>query len=186
MTTNTTTDLETIAADPQTITLTSGLRVNVLRLKTRQLMRLMKILTRGGAPALAEIQLSADMDPEAFAAQMLALMAFSIPEAEEETIEFVLSMIEPAELIPGAMSKPEREVNEGLYLRVNAEMVNPELDDLISVIEVVVKTEAPHLVALGKRLRALVAVATPTKKPEASPTSRSKRRASSTRRSSAA
>lgn len=149
-------DIDTIASAPTDLTLVSGTKVQVERLKTRQLMRLMKILTRGAGPALSDLSFE---DGAELAGQVLATVAFSIPEAEEETIEFVQSMVSPVGLIDNPRSGPEHEVNIGLIEALEAEMRNPELEDLISVLERVITVEAPHLVALGKRLALLLKVA---------------------------
>jgi hypothetical protein len=117
-------------------------------------MRLMKILTRGGGAALQDIDFTGGQDEAAVA--LLGAVIFSIPEAEDETIEFVKSMVSPVGLIADPRSKPEHEVNDGLWESLNERFENPELDDLVTVLEVVIKTEAPHLIALGKRLALLV------------------------------
>jgi len=155
----TTSEIDLLTSEPQTLTLVSGTEVRVLRLKTRQLMKLMRILTTGAGSALANVQLGDDSTPEQITTQLLAMLAFSIPEAEDETIDFIWSMVEPAKLITDPKSKPEHEVNEGLMENLRAEMTNPELDDLMTVIEAVVTIEGPHLASLGKRLGALFTMA---------------------------
>jgi hypothetical protein len=174
-----TTEVEAILLEPQSVTLASGTEVRVLRLKTRQLMKLMRILTTGAGTALAEIQFDADTPTDVIVPQLIALVAFSIPEAEEETIDFVRSMVEPANLIHDPRSKPEHEVNADLLSALDAELNNPELDDLMSIIETVAKVEGPHLASLGKRLGALFAA-----RPKTTPSKQ--KRAASTKSSSAA
>jgi hypothetical protein len=152
MTTETDTDL--IASESGPVTLVSGRQVNVERLRTRQTMRLMKILTRGGGAALADIDLSSGDQDAAVA--LLGAVIFSIPEAEDETIDFVRSMVTPVGLVADPRSRPEIEVNDALFANLADEFENPELDDLVTVLERVIKVEAPHLIALGKRLALLV------------------------------
>jgi hypothetical protein len=177
------TDIDTVASDPSPLVLSSGLAVNVERLKTRQLMRLMKILTRGPGPALADLDFSNLGNNEEFAGQLLATVVFSIPEAEEETVDFVRSMVTPARLIEDPKTKAEFGSNEEAFERLFREMDNPEIDDLVSVLEIVIRTEAPHLVALGKRLALLIKTqqSLAGSKPSASSPSGSKR---STRKAS--
>lgn len=150
-------DVDTIISDPTPLVLTSGIEVNVERLKTRQLMRLMKILTRGAGAAVAEMRIGEDTDASEFAGQMVAAIIFSIPEAENETIEFVRSMVSPVGIV-SRPNKEQREANQEIIERLDVEFDNPEPEDLVSVLEQVVTVEAEHLVALGKRLAALLKV----------------------------
>ena len=58
----------------------------------------------------------------------------------------------------GDVGEPFEELHpERLLLR--AELRDPELDDLITIVEEVVKIEGPHILALGKRLAALLPTA---------------------------
>lgn len=142
--------------EPEPLTLASGTPVLVERLRTRQMMRLLKILTRGAGSALADLQISAGMNTSEFLGQVLATVVFSIPEAEQEAIDFVRSMVTPAGLIAHPVSKPEHEVNASLLNALDEEMDNPDIEDLISIIERVITVEGPHLAALGNRLALLV------------------------------
>lgn len=152
MTTETDTDL--IAAEAAPVVLLNGHKVNVERLRTRQTMRLMKILTRGGGAALTDIDFSGSQTDAAVS--LLGAVIFSIPEAEDETVEFIRSMVTPVGLIHDPRSKPEIEVNDGLWEQISEDFENPELEDLISVLERVIVVEAPHLMSLGKRLALLM------------------------------
>lgn len=166
-----TTEMDVLDPAASVVTLSDGRNVRVERLRTRQTMRLMKILTRGAGDALGTIDFSAGADEAGPA--LLAAVIFSIPEAEDETIDFVRSMISPADLITDPHSKPEREVNAGLHAALDAAFDNPDLDDLVTVLERVIEVETPHLVALGKRLAALLKVARQTAPQETAPKKRS-------------
>lgn len=134
--------------DPQpseVFTLSTGTEVRVRPLRTRQFFRLMRILTRGGAPMLAEVDLDFD-DPESFGPQLLAVIAFAIPEAEDEAVDFIKSMLEPADLIG------DRKADKAALAALEEEVDNPDLDDLVSVLEVIIRREAEDLRALGNRL----------------------------------
>lgn len=150
------TDLDTLASEAQSVTLESGLEIEVVRLRTRQTMSLLKIITRGAGPALSDLVLGADTETEQFTAAFIGAVVFSIPEAEDETIDFIRSMVIPAGLITDPKSKPEKEVNQGLLERLHDELENPELEDLVTIVEKVITNEAPHIVALGKRLAGLI------------------------------
>jgi hypothetical protein len=141
--------------DPQLreVKLESGFAVEVVRLKTRQLFRLLRILTKGAGPALAQLNFGGDAN--AFGTQLLGIIMLAIPDAEQETIMFLQSMCRPSGLIdkaPAAITKADSKHNDELFARFNDELFNPELDDLISVLEVIVENEAPDLQALGKKL----------------------------------
>lgn len=173
------TDIDTLASESSNITLASGLEVEVQALRMRQTMGLLKIVTRGAGPILSELQFSDDMDAGAFAGTLIGAVILAVPEAEDETVDFIKSMVKPAGLISDPRSKPEREVNSDLLTRLSVELENPDLDDFVSIIEVVINSEAPHLVALGKRLTGLIAaqrkLTDRTPKDDSKPSSSSKK-----------
>ena len=83
-------------------------------------------------------------------------------------------MVKPVGLVDrrgGAkLNKQDNERNTELWTRVITDLDNPELDDLVTVIEAVVRREADDLVALGKRLGAMFRLAEKTGQiPPASP-----------------
>jgi len=152
-------DIDTLASESSVITLESGFEVTVQRLKTRQTMRLLKILTRGASDALMTIKFGEDTSTEDFTGSLLAAVVLSIPEAEDETIDFIKGMVLPVGYIESKrLSIPEQEINAELDARLDVEMEDPELGDLISIAERVVTIEAPHIQALGKRLALLFQV----------------------------
>lgn len=152
MTTNQDTNL--LLSEGSTITLVSGTQVTVERIRTRQMMKLLRILTSGAAEAISTVM--AGGEDADLSMNLLAALTLAIPEAEDETVEFIQSLVSPVNLIESPRTRPERESNEEAYERVYAEFENPELDDLLSVIECVVRVEGPHLAALGKRIGAML------------------------------
>jgi hypothetical protein len=151
-------DTEILASEAEPLTLSSGVRVNVERLKTRQTMSLLKIITRGAGAAMADLSFDESTTTADFTGKLLGAIVMSIPEAEDETMEFLGKMTSPVGLIEGARSAPEKEINSGLYEALAKEMYNPELEDLVAIVEVIVTNEAPHMLALGKRLALLLKV----------------------------
>ncbi len=139
------------------VKLSTGYALDIQRLKTRQLFRLLKVLTHGAGPALMQSNLNFNEDsPQEFGQKLLALVIMSIPDAENEFIEFLASMCQPHGLANGKkLTKQQGEDNTALWTRYNEELHNPDPMDLLDVVEVIVKTEAPDLQALGKRLAAL-------------------------------
>lgn len=150
---------DVLASEPVVITLSTGTRISIERLKTRQLLRALRVLTTGAAEVLADFKFDAE-DEEGMAANILAALVFAIPEAEDETIHFIQSMIKPADIKEDVKTKGDKLYNEDLYKSLEKETYNPELEDLISIVEVIVKNETPHISALGKRLMLLLPTAT--------------------------
>ena len=145
-----------IVGETTKLTLESGLEVNIERLRTRQLMRLLKIITVGAGDALTTITLGEDSSQEQFTSSLIAAIIFAIPEAEDETIEFLLSMVSPVGVVERAKTKRDREANEELYEELYREFQNPELEDTVEIISRVIELEAPHILSLGKRLGTLL------------------------------
>jgi hypothetical protein len=135
--------------------LSTGLELNVVPLQTRQLFRLMRILTHGAGAALLSSALDFSAQPEEFVGKLLAVTVLSIPDAENETIEFVASMVEPAKLVKKDVAKQsdaEKAANQALWDQVNTDLYNPDPMDLLEIVERVVRAEAPELQALGKKI----------------------------------
>lgn len=143
--------------DPQTVLceFTTGFTVEVVRMRTRQFFRLLRILTHGAGPAMMQAGLNFNAEGREFVTQLLTLVVMSIPDAETEAVQFLASMCKPAGLIEreGAnLNKQETEANAELWKRHGEEMHNPDLEDTIDLIEVIIRQEAPELQALGKKL----------------------------------
>lgn len=150
-------DVDTIVSDPsEPITLENGSQVVVERLRTRQLMALLKILSRGFGDAVGALFVAMNEEGEdEFAIQLLGSMFVAIPEAEDETVEFIKRMVSPAGLIEDPRTKAEKGSNEEARERLNATLDNPDLEDLFSIMERIIQVEGPHIGALGKRLTAI-------------------------------
>jgi hypothetical protein len=156
------TDLLALVGNPEPVTLESGFGVQILDLKTRQLLRLLKIITTGAGPLLPSFKLyEDDQTPEEFGAKLLGLIIIAIPEAEDETIDFVQSMVQPAGL-RAERSKSDKIANEPLWSALRVQLENPSLDDLVTIFEEVVQREAPHIQSLGKRLSSIWTLAVKT------------------------
>lgn len=157
---------------PDVITLRSGLRVQLQSLKARQFFKLLRIVTHGALPGMREAGLF-DMDGlnnDEFLGRLLSVTLLSIPDAEEETIEFIRSMCVPDGLIDRrGLNKQDAERNAVLWEGFDEEMGNPELDDVVSIIEAVVKREAEDIQALGKRLASMFTLAQRTGQINTSP-----------------
>ena len=145
---------ETDRLDPQSVemTLESGTEFEIAPLKLRQFLRLLRIVTRGAADLLDSTSLNFD-DPQEFLQTFVGMVLFSIPEAEEETVDFIQSMVVPKGLT-GNIASDRVAINA-----LMAELDNPSLDDTVTIVQKIIETEAEDLRALGKRLGAMLKVA---------------------------
>lgn len=155
-------EIDRLDPQPLIIKLSTGLQLEIVRLKTRQFFRLLKVLTHGAGNALLQKSLDFSADPEKFLQHLVSIVLISIPDAEQETIDFVRSMARPAGLPdkhPRLYSKAEREAAEAAWAELEAELYNPELEDLIDLVEAIIRQEASDIQALGKRIASLVELA---------------------------
>lgn len=138
-------DIERLLPSPgDPFTLADGTRVVANELKLKEFLGLLKIVTRGAAIALGEVRL--DATDEAFSQSLISLFLFAIPEAEEEAADFLRLMVRPAG--PFKNREDEQAANASLDLL----MLNPDLEDLFTIIEIVINNEGKDLRRLGKRL----------------------------------
>lgn len=150
-------DVDALTPKSDLVTLESGFVVRVERLKTRGMFKLLKVVTRGGGPILMQMPLDFE-DTENFMKQFLAVIMMAVPEAEDEAIEFIQSMVVPADYDPKAKSKEAQKKNEEALQRLYDEFVDPEIGDTLDIITNIVQNEAADIAALGKRLAATLKI----------------------------
>ena len=147
-------DVQRLVPDPnEPVTLADGTRVRVKPLRLREFLAMLKIVTRGAAMAMGSVRL--DTNDEDFAQSLISLFLFAIPEAEDEAVDFIRLMVEPV----GPFAEGEREAADA---KIFEYLNNPELEDLVTVVEAVVQREGKDLRALGKRLGKMLEVARKT------------------------
>jgi len=152
-------ELDRLDPEPAIVTLTSGFVLEIVRLRTRQFFRLLRVLTHGAGPAMMRAGLDFKDNPGEFASKLVVLVVMSIPDAESEAVAFLQSMCKPAGLVDkpeSQLSKPQAAENKALWDKFNEALFNPPLEDTIDLIEAVVRQEAPELQALGKRLEGML------------------------------
>lgn len=153
-------DIDVLDPQSNVVTLQSGTQVEIVPLKSRQLFKLLRILTHGVGDGLAALRFDPNDTDSAFAVKLVTTLVFAIPEAEDEAIDFINSMVKPVGLIERRdLDDAAKERNSELWAKVFYELDNPELDDAITVIEAMVKKEAPNLKSLGKRLGQMFSLA---------------------------
>lgn len=149
-------ELDRLDPQPAVCKMSTGLQVEVVRLRTRQFFRLLRVLTHGAGPAMMQAGLDFRESAEDFTQKFLMLVVMSIPDAETEAIGFLQSMLKPAGLVDkpeSQQTKAEKAENTELWKQFNTDLFNPDLDDTLELIETIVRQEAPELQALGKKLQ---------------------------------
>lgn len=141
--------------------LSTGFEIEYEELRARQFFKMLRILTRGAGPLMAEYPIDFNASGEELGQQLVVLLVMAIPEAEDEAIEFLKSMTKPAGL-ENARDDAARKRNIDKYNQLDIELDNPELEDLIDVITDIVQRESADLSGLGKRLRSLFSLAQKT------------------------
>jgi len=129
-------DLDLIVP-PESSVVVAGHECRVKRLKSREFLALVGIVTRGIGPGLANIRLTGDE-----AAQQLAgLLVLAIPNAVDEFIGFLMKIVEPVD------PTREKDVREAL--------VNPELELLLDLAGVIALQEKDDLQVLVGKAQAI-------------------------------
>lgn len=121
-----------------------GRLVRVKRLKAREFLGLVRVLTRGLGPNVGMLA-GIDWDDQSGAIQqLLGVAVVAIPNALEEFIDFIQTVVEPV-----------HESDRGV---VFAELANPEIDVVFSVFERVAIQEMDDLKGLLGKAKGAVAV----------------------------
>ena len=150
-------DVEVLAGEPDEngyFTLASGSRVRLNPMRTREIFKLVKIFTVGAGEILAELAFSLE-DEEKFAGEMIGLLINAVPEAENETIDFLRSMVAPDGLIERPATRDQRKYNEALLGELWDELENPDPEDTLAILANIIRNEAGNLLALGKKVVAM-------------------------------
>ena len=169
---------------PETFELSNGITVLIEPLKTRQFFRLFRIITHG-APSYLEGSLTGLFEGEAdeVTTRLVAMIVFSIPEAEEQTMDFLASMVRPVGLEREAGNKAATLRNSQKWNEVEAAMVNPSMDDTLGIVEQIIRRESKDLAALGKRLVSMLEMAARTGQTDSPATSDASTKTESSARS---
>lgn len=150
-------DVEVLAGEPDEdgyFTLSSGSRVRLNPMKTREIFKLVKIFTVGAGALIAEATFSME-DDESFAGEMIGLLINAVPEAEDETIDFLRAMVSPEGLIERPKTREQRHYNDTLNGELYEELENPDPEDTIKILAQIISNEAGNLLALGKKVAAM-------------------------------
>lgn len=133
-------DLEAILPVEKEIVI-DGIDCRVRRLKTREFLSLVNVLTSGLGPALSEVKLDFS-DGDTVAQDMSALMLLAVPNALDEFTMFLRVVVE---------AKDGRQAGRvATYL-----MDNPDLDVLLEIFEVIAMQEKDDLAVLAGKAQAM-------------------------------
>lgn len=144
-------ELDGFVSVPGQVKLTSGEVIEIKRLKARQFFKLLRIITRGASHLLGNLKMA---NPEDFIAQLMAITIMAIPEAEEETVDFIWTMTDASDL---DTKDPRR-----TYVWNQICGPEAEIEDWIMIIETIFSQEKDDLIGLGKRLSRLFQTAEKT------------------------
>jgi hypothetical protein len=135
-------DLEAIVTTPGVIEV-DGIPARVRRLKSKEFLGLIRVLTLGLGPNIQHVKLEGDKDE--VTGQVIAMFMMAIPEAVEEFGQFMFKIVEPVD--------PKQAV------QLARAMDNPEIDTLLDLITTVAEQEAPDFASLvGKAKAALTRI----------------------------
>ena len=101
-------ELDRLDPQPVLCKMSTGFELEIVRMRTRQFFRLLRVLTHGAGPALMQTGLDFKADGAEFASKLLVLVVMSIPDAESEAIQFLTSMCRPAGVTQSAASRSGR------------------------------------------------------------------------------
>lgn len=135
--------------DPPQVKLSSGMSVEIKPLKARQFFALLRILTRGAGAVLPNLAATMLDSPERIVTQLSAVLLFAIPEAPDATFEFLREMV----VIPTDPIESDS---------VKVLLADPEMEDVVAIVETIIEAERDDLVSLGKRLMSAFKVAEKT------------------------
>lgn len=166
-------DLGAIIGSPPILTLSSGTRVQMRRLKGLALFKFLAIITAGlGPDVVDDLSLRDDLDEGEFVKRLLLMVGLAVPKAGAETMAFLRAMVEPVGMIHGVkLAKQDRQRQEAASKALDAELGDAELEDMLDIAVAIVQTEGPHLQALGKKVRTAVTLFRSTGQNRPSPTS---------------
>jgi hypothetical protein len=133
-------DLEVIVPDAAALTV-NGIECTVRRLKTREFLALMRVLTAGLGAGLGQVKLDFE-DQEQMSADIAALVMLAIPQATEEFIQFVAMIVDAKD---GSQTGAVKQ-----YLADD-----PPMDVLLDVFEIVATQEHEDLASLVGKAQAM-------------------------------
>ena len=136
-------DLDVILPEAGPLTI-GDIECRVSRLKSRELLALLRVMTAGLGGSLRDVMPEIDTDdPSAMQTEIMVLLVLAIPNAVEEFLQFLRVVVSP--------------VDEKRTADLLKHLDNPDPDVLIEVAAVVVEQEIDDLASLVGKARAALA-----------------------------
>ncbi len=135
-------DLQVIDPKEREITV-GGVQCHVRRIKTRELMLAVRVVTSGGSYALQKTDFKDR-------GQIAALLLMAIPEAHEEFLDLLRALITP-------VADDFGPTHEG-YVSFTEAMENPPIEVSLELVEVLVEQESGTFQALWGKVENLLAM----------------------------
>jgi hypothetical protein len=142
-------ETDIILPEPANVVLSNGVSVEIKPLKARQFFALLRILTRGAAYTIDLMR--GVKDPEGFVNLMTSAIIMAVPEAPDATFAFLKSVVT-------IETKPDGKFTAD-GLAVNDLLDDPEIEDVITIVERIVADNREDLIGLGKRLMSAFGIA---------------------------
>jgi hypothetical protein len=124
----------------------AGVPCVVNRIRTRELMLLARVLTRGVGANLRMV----DFDSDDVDSQIMGLLIVAIPEAGDEILDLIRALVRPEEKLP------DKDPRAATF---HAEMANPDMDTTLDVLAVLVRQEKETFPLLVGKVKVLFAAA---------------------------
>lgn len=115
--------------------------VQVRRINLREVVLLTRVLTKGVGPNVTRLQINPKDD-----SQVMGLLLAVLPDALDEAMEFLVALVEPVKADDGP--------------RLQAAMVNPDLDSAFDLFSTIWSQEKDTFGRLVGKVRALLAAQT--------------------------
>jgi hypothetical protein len=132
-------DIEEILPDEATVTI-SGIQCRVERIKTRGLAMFMRVIGASVGTRITSLNISSD--PNEAAKELIGILMIAIPNAIDNTLAFVKMVVKP--------------INEDDAKALDAALFDPEPEELLDVIMVIVEQEKGNFAALWGKARTLM------------------------------
>lgn len=138
-----TADLQSVIPEPPGELVVAGVPCTVNRVRTRELMLLARVVTRGIGENMSMVDL--EKFDEGGAEQLLGLLVVALPEAGDEVLDLLRVLIQPREPIT------ENGVRKGFA----AEMENPDVSLTLDALAIMVSQERETFPLLVGKFRML-------------------------------
>ena len=121
-----TVDLEPIVPPSEGTLVVEGIPARVRRIRAREVFSLARVVSDGLGPALFELDYDVE-DKEALKTQLIAVALIALPQPADTALVFFADVVEPVD------------PNQQTALR--EKMLNPDVGDLMTIVEIMVDQE---------------------------------------------